>query len=122
MNIKVHESKKMESVNTDIIDSDKAKFNFDLAKENILKLSDFVNKIHGTDIPLKLDRGSIGSGGYGYIVFMTRPFGIEIKFNTIGNTDGFIYSKDENERWKINSAEDFTDSLAEEIKAYNESH
>ena len=122
MNIKVHESKKMESVNTDIIDGDKAKFNFDLAKENILKLSDFVNKIHGTDIPLKLDRGSIGSDGYGYNVFMTRPFGIEIKFNTIGKTDGYIYSKDGDERWKINSAEDFTDSLAEEIKAYNESH
>lgn len=122
MNIKVHESKKIESVNTDIIDADKSKFNFDVAKENVHKLSDFVNNVNGSDVSLKLDRGSIGSDGYGYNVFMTRPFGIEIKFNTIGNFNGYIYSKDEDERWEIKSVEDLTDALAKEIKDYNESH
>ncbi len=122
MKITVHEKKLNESVSTGIIDADKSKFNFDLVKDNVQKLSSFLNKIYGNDIPLILGRGSSGSSGFEYQVSMSEPVDVEIRFDTTGLCSGFIYSSDGNERWKINSSEDMDDSLAEEIKAYNESH
>lgn len=122
MKITVHEKKLNESVSTDIIDADKSKFNFDLVKDNVQKLSSFLNKIYGDDIPLILGRGSSGSSGFEYLISMSEPVDVEIRFDTAGLCSGFIYSSDGNERWKINSSDDMDDKLAEEIKAYNESY